>query len=169
MSKFNRTLYQRGKRAEYKVIKLAEKYGYICIRSPASGAGAKKVMFPDVVCVNPKVCDTLAIEVKYTKKLEVRYLNEHQYESLKYWRSKGARAFVVIVFEGGYMVAVPFEKLVPHYSQDSKTKYVAKVTAELMKTAKKFEDVLAEAVHRALPAFLPEKDSSRYQSKDSNG
>lgn len=68
-----------GKHHEYNVIKLFEKYGYIAMRSPASGGGTKKPR-PDIFAGNGK--NFYVVEVKSTKKDHI-YIKKEQIKELK--------------------------------------------------------------------------------------
>jgi len=123
-------LYTKGWRAERKVMDILERMGYLCIRAPASGARAKHLSYPDVLCVKPSKCITLAIEVKYRKENENVYLLEHQYENLLKWKEAGAVSLVAVAVKGGTVKAVPLK-----WVEKNEGRYKAKINRAIVEMA----------------------------------
>ncbi|NPA85447.1 MAG: Holliday junction resolvase [Crenarchaeota archaeon] len=61
--------------------------GWVVMRAPASGAAAKRYLYPDLVGL--KLGRAVAIEVKTTKVERTIYLSRRQYEILKLWEERG--------------------------------------------------------------------------------
>jgi len=69
--------------------------GWAVMRAPASGAAAKRYLYPDLVAL--KKGRAVAIEVKTTKDKKYIYLERRQYEILKEWEERGgADAWVAV-------------------------------------------------------------------------
>jgi len=70
--------YLRGRRAEYRVIKVCKNAGYTTIRS----AGSKGLW--DIVCYNSKVMRWIVIQVKVNKKPTLKEMKAMQKERVPF-------------------------------------------------------------------------------------
>lgn len=69
--------------------------GWAVMRAPASGAAAKRYLYPDLVAL--KHGRAVAIEVKTSSKERPIYLSRRQYEILKLWEERGgAEAWLAV-------------------------------------------------------------------------
>ena len=84
---------------------------WVVMRAPASGAAAKRYLYPDLVAL--KGGKAVAIEVKTTKGKSHLYIKKRQYEILKEWEEKGgAKAWIAVkVIHKGWRF-YPIERLV---------------------------------------------------------
>ncbi len=96
---------------ERDLARLFWKKGFACIRGPASGAKAKKVVYPDLVAMkNGKI---FVIEVKTREKRETIYVEKSKIERLlEFSKRAGGLALVAIKYMGGSgWRFIPIEKL----------------------------------------------------------
>ncbi len=101
----------RGFRAERELVRKLWKYGFAVIRGPASGSGARKIFYPDVVAIYRR--EVLVFEVKSRKKLETIYLDPIKVEKLREFAERaGGKAFIAVkISELRSWKIVPLERV----------------------------------------------------------
>ncbi len=96
---------------ERDLARLFWKKGFACIRGPASGAKAKRVVYPDIVAMkNGKI---FVIEVKTREKRETIYVEKTKVERLiEFSKRAGGSAFLAVKYmDGSGWKFIPVEKL----------------------------------------------------------
>jgi len=90
----------RGTEYERDLAYKLYKRGWAVIRAPASGARAKRYLYPDLVAV--KKGRVLAIEVKTLKDERTLYISERQVNVLREWEERaGAEAWIAVKVRDG--------------------------------------------------------------------
>jgi len=96
---------------ERDLARLLWRKGFACVRGPASGAKAKRIIYPDLVAIkNGKI---FVIEVKTREKRETIYIERLKIERLvEFSKRAGGRAFLAIKYmDGSEWRFIPIEKL----------------------------------------------------------
>jgi len=89
---------QKGKSAEYKLMKILQNANYFVMRAPGSGARAKHYPYVDVIAI--KKGKVLLFEVKAREFIRSIYIDSLQYQKLKEAEElSGGTAYIAVYIQ----------------------------------------------------------------------
>jgi Holliday junction resolvase len=100
---------KRGFRAERELVQKLWSKGFAVVRGPASGSGARKIFYPDVVAIYKG--SIYVFEVKYrSSKGHTVYLEKEKVKKLKEFATRAnAQTLLAIRFKGGKWYIIPLD------------------------------------------------------------
>jgi Holliday junction resolvase len=137
---------RRGFEAERELVRKLWRKGFAVVRAPASGAKAKRIIYPDVVAIYQG--RVLVFEVKTRSKLEAIYIEGDKVLKLKeFARRAGGEAFIAVKIKGEGWYFIPLEALNytgKHYRLDAET---------IKEQGLRFEELISRIVNSSLEMF----------------
>ncbi len=116
---------EKGVRGERNLLHILWSKGFACVRGPASGGGARKIFYPDLIAVRNGV--VYIFEIKKRKTENSIYLGGKQVERFLdfYKRAKGVKpdervyAFIAVKIHGKHWRFIPIEEVKKSRSEKS--------------------------------------------------
>lgn len=135
----SRSIAKRAFERERDLARRLWKLGFAVIRGPASGAKAKRVLYPDLVAIKNK--NIYIFEIKTREREEHIYIERYQVDKLReFARRSGGKPFIAIkVVREGEWRFVPIESLEITESGNYK------VDKKFFREGLKIEDLYREA------------------------
>ncbi|BEP17559.1 Holliday junction resolvase Hjc [Pyrofollis japonicus] len=139
---------KRGFRAERELVQKLWSRGFAVIRGPASGSGARKIFYPDVVAIYKG--NVYVFEVKYrSNKDHIIYLDKEKVRKLKDFAARAnAQTLLAVRFKGGKWYIIPLDS---QSLEDVGTRY--KVNIQKLK-AIELEEFIRNVVNNRLDKYI---------------
>ncbi len=139
---------RKGFQYERELIRLLWKKGFACLRAPASGSKAKRIIYPDLIALKNGVI--LVFEVKVRSKLEPIYINKEKVNKLiEFCYRAGGLGFIAVKYLGATNWRfIPIDRL----EATSSGNY--KITKELVEKGLNINDLIRLTRKESLLKYL---------------